>query len=368
LAGDDFLSVNTGISDITERISDLFNKYACEEDFSGAGLVKAGERIIYQGAHGFAHKGFCIKNTMNTRFDTASVTKLFTACAVLQLVENGCILLNDSVTKYIGLEGTAISDKVTVYHLLTHTSGIADDADEVAGESYEELFINKPNYSIRETVDFLPQFAYKTGNFEPGEGVRYNNCGFVLLGLMIEKASGMHYREYVKKYIFEKAGMMESDFCSMDGIFKNAAEGYVKTFEKEGNFTGWRKNIYSFPPVVSPDGGAFTTVGDLDIFIHAVISGKLIGVKVADEMLVPRVTANKWVGRMEKIGYGFEFVTDLMGRIIYIKKEGCNPGVACQVAYYPSSDITIAILSNQDCNVWKLHREIHEALKEAGII
>ena len=93
-------------------------------------------------------------------------------------------------SRYLGLEGTVISPDVTVRHLLTHTSGIGDDADEEAGESYEEVWRDRPNYSVREAVDFLPQFVHRAPNFAPGQGCRYNNCGYVLLGLMVERATG----------------------------------------------------------------------------------------------------------------------------------------------------------------------------------
>jgi CubicO group peptidase (beta-lactamase class C family) len=94
------------------------------------------------------------------------------------LIEKGLLHFEDKITDIIDLKGTEISSDVTIYNLLTHTSGIADDADEEAGEDYADLFINKPNYSIRNTADFLPQFAYKKSLFKAGTDVRYNNCAF----------------------------------------------------------------------------------------------------------------------------------------------------------------------------------------------
>ena len=98
---------------------------------------------------------------------------------------------------YLGIAGTRIPDEVRVEHCLTHTSGIGDDADEESGESYEALFRDRPNYAIRETADFLPQFVQRP-HFVPGEGVRYNNVSWVLLGLMIERATGVTYRDYIQ--------------------------------------------------------------------------------------------------------------------------------------------------------------------------
>src|SRR5690606_20465551 len=104
-------------------------------------------------------------------------------------------------------------------------------------------FVDKPNYSIRETRDFLPQFIDKAPVFAPGQGVRYNNVAFVLLGLVIERASGLSYRDFVRQHVFAPAGMSGADFCAMDGTCANLAEHY-KRIEHESGEVEWRKNIY----------------------------------------------------------------------------------------------------------------------------
>ncbi len=134
------------------------------------------------------------------------MTKVFTAVAILQLVEQGKLKLDDKIVNLIDLEGTKIPKDVTVHQLLNHTSGIADDADEEAGEDYAALFINSPNYAIRECKDFLKNFAYKEPNFKAGSNVRYCNCSFILLGIAIEKITGMKYQSYVTEHIFKKDG------------------------------------------------------------------------------------------------------------------------------------------------------------------
>ena len=98
----------------------------------------------------------------------ASITKIFTAAAVLQLVEEGKLRLEDRIVNIVDLSGTKIPEDVTIEHLLNHTSGIADDADEEAGEDYSALFVDSPNYAIRECRDFLKNFAYKEPNFRAG--------------------------------------------------------------------------------------------------------------------------------------------------------------------------------------------------------
>jgi CubicO group peptidase (beta-lactamase class C family) len=350
---------------ITKEIKQIFEKYAEDKYFSGTGLIKRGDSTLFSGAYGYAHKGWKIDNTVSTKFDTASITKLFTAVSILQLIDRELLSFEDKILDVLNLKDTSISKDVNIYHLLTHTSGIGDDADEEAGEDYEEIWKNKPNYSVRETVDFLPQFIHKKPNFEPGKGCRYNNCAFVLLGLVIEKLTGQKYREYVKENIFDRIDMVNTGFHSMDDINDNTAEGYAKIFDDNENVIGWRKNIFSFPPIGSPDGGAYTTVNDLDLFIRELKNNKLLSRKMTEELFKPKEEYRKHKNYTEKMGYGFEFaVKNDNDQILYMKKDGCNAGVACIYKYYPKIDTSLVILANQDCNVWALAWEIQELLIE----
>ena len=147
------------MSYLSEKTIEIYNKYT--DTFSGSFLVADRDGILFTNASGFANRDIEISNKTDTRFDTASVTKAFTAVAILQLVEMKEIDLNSRITGVIDLSGTKIPSDVTIKHLLSHTSGIADDADEESGEDYAALFVDKPNYSIRNCSDFLPQFAYK---------------------------------------------------------------------------------------------------------------------------------------------------------------------------------------------------------------
>jgi len=112
------------------------------------------------------------------------------------------------VVDFLALEHTAIARDVNVFHLLTHSSGIGDDCEEEDGEVYEDLWKTKSNYSVTTTKDFLPQFIHKPANFAPGRGCRYFNCSYVLLGLMIERVSGQSFRDYGRKNIFGKDGII----------------------------------------------------------------------------------------------------------------------------------------------------------------
>ncbi|HEV2068062.1 MAG TPA: serine hydrolase domain-containing protein [Thermomicrobiales bacterium] len=346
------------------RIRDILQLAADKSDFSGVCLVKRDDEIIYHQAFGLAHRGFEVANRISTRFDTASITKLFTAIAIMQLVEQGLFGLDTAVMPFLERDDTKISNAVTVFHLLTHTSGIADDADEEAGEDYELLFVDKPNYSIRTTEAFLPQFAYKDPVFPPGNGVRYNNCAFVLLGLMIEKATGQAYRDYVRDHVFQRAGMTGADFCAMDGVHPDLAEGYKKGVAGDGGTT-WTKNIYSYPPIGSPDGGATVTAIDLDTFVRAIKADVLVNAASRQALFRPYVLARNHGDRKLMNGFGFEFTLTPEDRIIAIHKDGGNAGVAGILAYFPDSDTTSILLANQDCRVWPIHREIEAVVLRA---
>jgi len=341
-------------------IVDIFNKW--RDAYSGTVLIIKDKEILLSCASGYAHKGFAIPNNMDTLFDTASITKVFTAVAILQLVEKQVLQLTDRITDIIDLSGTLISTDVTIEHLLTHTSGIADDADEEAGEDYAALFIDKPNYSIRSCRDFLPQFAYKAPNFSPGSDVRYNNCAFILLGLAIEELSGLGYRDYISKYVFAACGMLNSRFCAMDAVNPNTAEGYILEEGNNGKLGKWKKNIYSYPPVGTADGGAYTTVGDLHIFMQAILENKLLTQKYSELLCQPHtIHTRPHRHGLWRVGYGFEYV-EKDGAIQCMYKEGGNAGVEAMCSFYPPLGVSIYLLSNQNDCLFKLHRELQKML------
>lgn len=328
-------------------------RLATDAGFSGAVMVTLGDQRIFAAAYGYANRAWQAPCTLETRFDTASVTKLFTAVATLQLVERGAFGLDTSVIGYLGLDGTTISAAVTPYHLLTHTSGIADDADEEAGERYEDLWVEEPNYSVTQTADHLPHFATKPPNFPPGQGCRYCNCGYVLLGLMVERATGASYRDHVRTRVFEPAGMRRAGFFRMDVVEPEVAEGVEAMLDPNGRVVGWRRNIYSYPPIGTPDSGAYVTVGDLIAFHRALVGGKLLGPQLTAATLTPQVLHSRRSGLKQMMGYGLEFSVTDDGRVRCYQKDGANVGVSGLLRHYPDHDLTLAILGVGERAIWE---------------
>ncbi len=347
-----------------DMIQSLMEKAATDGDFSGVCLVEEQGNRTYEGAFGFAHKGFKVANALDIRYDVASVTKWVTGVAMLQLVDKGLVTLTDLLWDHVDLGDSPIPKTVTIDHLLTHTSGIADDADEEAGEDYADLFVDSPNYKIRTLEDFLPNFVHKEPVFQPGQAVRYNNVAFVLLGMILEKVTGMNYRDYVVQHVFGPAHMKGSGFFSMDGVHAKVAEHYPTIEDAQGQPQGIKKNIYSYPPIGSPDGGMHTTAGDLCKFMRALYGGRLLSKAMTEKMTRPQVLIRKDEDMAFHYGYGCNFALDPEDRVIWQAKDGMNAGVASMVKHYPDQDVSVVILANEDHNVWRLSREIHKILFE----
>jgi CubicO group peptidase (beta-lactamase class C family) len=353
---------------LTHVLDEYFRHRAAQDLFSGAVLIMQGATRLFVGAYGYASRAWRVPNNLDTRFDTASVTKLFTAIATLQLIDRELLTFDTPVVERLGLEDTPLSKDVTVFHLLTHTSGIGDDADEEAGERYEDVWKAKPNYSVGETRDFLPQFVNKPANFSPGEGCRYCNCGYVLLGLLIETISGMTYRDYIRAHVFAEAGMTASDFFRMDRVNHNVAEGCDPRRDSTGQIVDWKKNIYSFPPIGSPDAGAHVTVADLDRFLRAVRAGELLSPELTGAFLSPQVVHSRRESWTEMYGYGLRFYVDRSGRVFCFEKEGINVGVSGIISHFPAQDITATLLSNLEDGAWDPAWKIHEMVLEGQMI
>ncbi|HEX6818393.1 MAG TPA: serine hydrolase domain-containing protein [Ktedonobacterales bacterium] len=352
-----------------EALDRYLQQRATQDAFSGVGLITQGDAQIFAGAYGLASRAWRIPNTLDIRFDTASVTKLFTAVATLQLVENGSLSFDTHVARALDLTGTAIPQEVTVHHLLTHTSGIADDADEESGEEYADLWKTRSNYGVRETADFLPQFAYRPPNFAPGAGCRYCNCGYVLLGLLIERVTGQPYRDYVRQHIFARSGMLASDFFSMDIVHEQVAEGADPLRDAQGGIVGWQRNIYSYPPIGSPDGGAHVTAGDLDQFLRQLKAGALLSDEFVQQFFTPQVLHDEREAWRRMYGYGIEFAIDAADHVLFAEKEGINAGTSAVLRHYPDFDINVVLLSNMQLGVWEPRRFIHHMLvPESGAL
>lgn len=340
-------------ADLSAELRAAVEQVARSEDFSGVVRVTQGDRVVVEQAYGRASRRWDVPVATSTRFDIASVTKLFTAVAVLQQVDAGTVDLDTSISTWMSLDGTQISDQVTLRHLLTHTSGIADDADEEAGESYEALWVDRPSYSVTATADFLPQFAHKPARAAPGTDCRYCNVGYILAGLVLEAVTGQTFREYVIEHVMARAGMERAGFFDMREAEPDVAEGWEPVRDSEdGPVTGWRQNIYSYPPIGSPDGGAHASARDLTTFLDAVRGGRLLSPEMTRLFLTPAVLHHEEAEYAVHFGLGLAFEVLPDGSVRSFYKEGINTGASAFLRYYPGCDVTVAVVSNAQSGVW----------------
>jgi CubicO group peptidase (beta-lactamase class C family) len=345
-----------------DKLHSYFESLTAQDKFSGVVRITRGEEELFAGAYGCASRAWKVPNTLAMRFDTASITKLFTAVAVLQQVDLGRLSLETRAVDYLGLQGTSISPEVNLFHLLTHTSGIGDDADEENGEDYADLWIDKPNYSVSEAAHFLPQFVHKPANFPPGQGCRYCNCAYVLAGLMLEKASGMAYRDTIRENIFARAGMQDSGFFHMAEVNANVAEGVDPILDEAKNVTGWKKNIYSYPPIGTPDGGAHVTAADLDRFLRAVKAGGVRSAESTRLFFTPHAFHHQRETWKMMYGPGLWFYVENDGRVLFYEKEGENAGASGMIRHYPAQNISLVLLCNMESAAWDPAWEVHAML------
>lgn len=329
---------------------DGLDGFLADSHFTGVVALRQGDRTLFEGAYGLASPRWGVPNTLETRFDTASITKLFTSVAVLRLVGRRLLDLDASIHDYVDLDGTTIAREVTLRHLLTHTSGIADDADEEAGEEYSDLWLERPVNAVTTTRDFLPQFATKEPLARPGEQCRYCNVGYVLAGLAVEGVTGGPYRDYVAAEVFTPAGMSSSGFFDRRWAEPDVAEGF-----DPGPDGRLEQNLFKSPPIGSPDGGALVTAGDLLRFLAAVRRGALLPPDLTTLFLTPQVRHDDEV----EYGFGLEFTGPDWW------KEGCYDGASGIAMHYGRSGIDAVVLSNTREGAWPVVREL-DRLAEAG--
>lgn len=316
-----------------------------EMEFSGAAMLKTDE--VWAVAKGMADRANERPNAVDTRFGIASGCKIFTAVAVAQLVEEGKLSFADVLSDLLPEEFPDYP--ATIHQLLTHTSGIPDYFDEAVMDDYEELWQEFPMYRMKSTRDFLPLFKDKPMMFEPGEKFQYNNAGFIVLGLVVEKLTGKPFTEVIDERIFQRAGMERSGYFQMDRLPAETATGYID------EDAGWRTNQYSLPIKGGADGGAYVTAADMAAFWEALLNHKLLSEKMTRTMLTTHASDGE-----DDYGYGvwIETAGDAVRKYHVM---GYDPGVSFHSGYYPADGSILTVLSNESAGAGAVVQLIEEA-------
>ena len=254
---------------VLRQIQSQVEEKAKAGQFSGTVLVARGSEVIWQGAFGEANQSTHLSNQLDTRFDVGSIAKSFTAVAIGQLLEQGKLKLTDNVGVYLpSYPNPAVREQVTIEQLLQMSSGI--------GDFFGEKFQKAPKDKIRTLADYLPFFATEPLQFPPGSNRKYSNGGYLVLGLIIEAISGESYYDYVKKNVFQRAGMKNTGFGFRDGADPKQAIGYTSMSESGVESPGPRHSNQALMPARgSSAGSAQSTVADLFAYSQALAAGKL---------------------------------------------------------------------------------------------
>lgn len=318
-----------------------------QEDFSGVVSVVEKGKALYQRAFGDRDRANCIPNELNTRFETASAGKTFVAAGILRLIEAGELSFETTLGEVLDFDLQEVDPGVTVYELLTHTSGIPDYFNENEMENYEDLWIDVPNYRIRTSKDLLPLFLHKPMMYPRGEKFQYNDAGYVMLGLVIEAIKKVPFDTYLKEAVFDPSKMKDTGYFEMDRLPSRCASAYI--FDKERQ--DYKTNIYSVDVKGTGAGGAFTTAADVESFWTALTTEKIISKSMYLEMAKPQE-------KVPYYGYGL-WIFDGLPCLI-----GSDPGANFISSYDLTENRSITILTNVEYDVETLHNRILKELNE----
>lgn len=323
-----------------------------ELKFSGSILVRKSGQTIFSESFGYAIHSEKIENQPHTRFSIASGSKIFTSVAICKLVEEGKITFDTKIINCLDIDFPYFDEEITIHHLLTHTSGVPDYFDEDEIDDYEVLWEAQPMYLVRSAKDFLPMFQYEKMQAKVGSTFKYNNTGYIILGLVIEHISGMNFVDYIEKNIFKTAGMTDSGYFSMDELPERVSFGYIE----KPNGT-WKSNVYSLPAKGGPDGGAYVTATDIGVFWEALMNHRLL----SEEMTSILLTSQENVEEDIFYSYGGYMELNEQGVVKYIQM-GYDPGVNYRSVHYPNKDLTIVVCSNKSEGAYEMLKEIESLI------
>lgn len=316
-----------------EAVSELdsyLQRMADKDVFSGSVLLAKGGKVLYKAAYGMASKRFNAPNNIETKFNLGSMNKMFTSVAIMQLVEQGKLSLNDKLSKFTDESWLAkeMSEKIEIRHLLTHSSGL--------GSYFNQTYMTTSKNLYRSLDDYKPLIVDEILRFEPGSDNAYSNTGMFMLGVVIEKVSGQDYFSYIRDHIYKPAGMINSDSYEMDQPVPNLAIGYSPNSD---NDSGWSNNLYKSVLKGGPAGGGFSTVDDLHRFALALTEFKLLDREYTEKTYSPKPDLHS-----PNYGYGFGVRRHANNRII--GHNGGFVGISSNMDIYLDQGYISIVLSN----------------------
>ena len=302
------------------RMEHVIQSHVSAGTFMGTVLVARGNAVIVDKAYGMANVEWDVPNTTTTKFRLGSITKQFTAAAILLLEERGKLTLDDRVKTYLP-DSPMAWDRINIFNLLTHTAGIPNFT---ASPDYNTIKL-----SARSADAAVAAFRERPLDFGPGEQMSYSNSGYLVLGAIIEKVSGQSYEKFLTDNVFTPAGMTDSGYDSNTSIIKRRASGYVRSP------AGYANAGYLHMSIPHAAGALYSTTHDLLKWEQALFAGKIVSKASLDKMLVPF-----------KNDYALGVTSALVNGRRVIAHGGGIDGFNTHLAYYPDSQTVVIVLSN----------------------
>ena len=305
----------------TARMEQVMQSYVQAGTFMGSVLVARDGRIVFDKAYGMANLELDVPNTPDTKFRLGSITKQFTAAAILLLEERGKLKVGERFKAYIP-DAPMSWDRITIQNLLTHTSGIPNFTD-LADYGTVKLSSRAASAAVAAVRD-------RPLDFGPGEQYRYSNSGYVVLGDIIERVSGQSYATFIAENIFKPLGMNDSGYDSNSAVIKRRASGYTRL--PNGTIVNATYIDMSIPHAA---GALYSTTHDLLKWEQALFAGKVMSTASLERMTSPF-----------KNDYGFGIGSRLTGGRKVLMHSGGIDGFNTMMAYYPETRTVVIVLSN----------------------
>ncbi|WP_430456520.1 serine hydrolase domain-containing protein [Rheinheimera sp.] len=313
---------------LVRQLADYVDRLAGRGVFSGAVLFADEQGVLYQSASGMADLRFQVPNNVDTRFNLASMNKMFTAISILQLAQANKLSLQDKLVRYVNpsLFASADFQHITLQQLLSHTAGIG-------WPDYPDQLHNQ----YRQLQQFRPLLKHLPLSAKPGSRYMYSNEGMLLLGMVIEQVSGLSYDAYVQQHIYAKAGMMASGNFDIDGVTPNMAMGYTYSAQLQSMQSNW----FVHGVKGNSAGGGYSTVGDLYKFAKALTGYQLLSAELTQAAISAKPELNA-----RSYGYGFSVRRGSNG--VVVGHGGDFIGISSGLRIYRDKGLVLIVLGNQN--------------------
>ena len=317
-----FLSFETQVfsDDPVDAIKEYMDATVEVDQFNGAVLVAGDDRVLFSQGFGMANFEHDVPNAPNTKFRIGSITKQFTAMAIMVLQEHEKLDVNDLISKHLADTPDAWSD-VTIHHLLTHTSGVP---------SFTSMVTYRFNMHAPQTIkQMIDRFRDKPLDFEPGEKFRYSNSGYFLLGAIVEEASGKSYEEFLRTEVFDPLELNDTGYDRFRSVLPHRATGYER--QKEELVHAYYLDMSQ--PYAA--GALYSTVEDLYRWDQALRRGELISKDAYIKMYAP-----------EKEGYAYGWSVKTKNGRKSISHGGGINGFLTYILRVPDKKLCVVVLCN----------------------